>query len=60
VLELLEGVEIRQERWTMPEAVEDDDDEELWRFDDLDDEDDEDEEEFNTASPSSCSSSLSN
>lgn len=57
MLELLEGVEIRQERWTMPEAVEDDDDEELWRFDDLDDED---EEEFNTASPSSCSSSLSN
>uniref|UniRef100_A0A0D9WTK1 Protein kinase domain-containing protein n=1 Tax=Leersia perrieri TaxID=77586 RepID=A0A0D9WTK1_9ORYZ len=62
VLELLEGVEIRQERWAMPEE-EDDEEEELWGFDDLDDEDDdvvEDEEEFNTASPCSSSSTLSN
>ncbi|TVU08643.1 hypothetical protein EJB05_42054, partial [Eragrostis curvula] len=55
VLELLEGVEIRQDRWAMPEAAADD--EATW-LDDLDDDDDE---EFNTASsPSSSSSTISN
>lgn len=53
VLELLEGVEIRQDRWAMPEA--EGDDEEPWLgFDDLADD-----EEFNTPSPSSSSSTLS-
>ncbi|KAL5223756.1 hypothetical protein ABZP36_010395 [Zizania latifolia] len=54
VLELLDGVEIRQDWWAMPEA-EDDDDEELWGFDDLDDDDVGDGEDFNTPSPSSSS-----
>ncbi|RLN11550.1 putative receptor-like serine/threonine-protein kinase [Panicum miliaceum] len=54
VLELLEGGEIRQDRWAMPEAAADD--EEPWWFDDLNDED----EEFNTPSPSSSSSTTSN
>lgn len=54
VLELLEGVEIRQDRWAMPEAAADD--EAPW-LDDLDD----DEEEFNAeSSPSSTSSTASN
>jgi hypothetical protein len=55
VLELLEGLEIRQDRWAMPvEAAADD--EAPW-LDDLDD----DEEEFNAASsPSSSSSTASN
>lgn len=56
VLELLEGVEIRQDRWAMPEAAADD--EAPW-LDDLDDDDEE--EEFNAASsPSSSSSTTSN
>nr|CAB3471270.1 unnamed protein product [Digitaria exilis] len=55
VLELLEGGEIRQDRWAMPEA---DVVEEPWWFDDLEDEDEE--EEFNTPSPSSSSSTTSN
>ncbi|KAM0912557.1 hypothetical protein ACQ4PT_012718 [Festuca glaucescens] len=38
VLELLEGVEIPQDRWAMPEAAAagDEDGEEPWAFDDLD------------------------
>ncbi|CAN6220279.1 unnamed protein product [Urochloa humidicola] len=60
VLELLEGGEIRQDRWAMPEATVADD-EEPWWFEDLDDEDDDEEdEEFNTPSPSSSSSTTSN
>ncbi|CAN6193261.1 unnamed protein product [Urochloa humidicola] len=59
VLELLEGGEIRQDRWTMPEAMVADD-EEPWWFKDLDDEDDDEDEEFNTPSPSSSSSTTSN
>ncbi|CAM0909606.1 unnamed protein product [Alopecurus aequalis] len=51
VLELLEGVEIRQDRWAMPEAEVGDEGE--WGFDDLNDDD---EEEFSTPSPSSTSS----
>ncbi|KAG2613900.1 probable receptor-like serine/threonine-protein kinase At5g57670 [Panicum virgatum] len=58
VLELLEGGEIRHDRWAMPEAA--DDEEEPWWFDDLDDEEDEEDEEFNTPSPSSSSSTTSN
>ncbi|XP_062233099.1 probable receptor-like serine/threonine-protein kinase At5g57670 [Phragmites australis] len=54
VLALLEGAEIWQDRWAMPEAAADD--EEPWGLDDLDDEDDDEDEEFNTPSPSSCSS----
>ncbi|KAL6603213.1 hypothetical protein ACP70R_043574 [Stipagrostis hirtigluma subsp. patula] len=61
VLELLEGGEIRHDRWAMPEPA---DDEEPWWFDDLDDdegdEEEEEEEEFNTPSPSSSSSTTSN
>ncbi|CAN6200668.1 unnamed protein product [Urochloa humidicola] len=56
VLELLEGGEILQDRWAMPEATVADEDEPWW-FDDLDDEEDE---EFNTPSPSSSSSTTSN
>jgi hypothetical protein len=60
VLELLEGGEIRQDRWAMPEAAADD--EEPWWLDDLDDddEDQDEDEEFNTPSPSSSSSTTSN
>ncbi|KAK3134439.1 hypothetical protein QOZ80_6AG0549170 [Eleusine coracana subsp. coracana] len=59
VLELLEGVEIRQDRWAMPEAAADD--ETPWLDDLNDDEDDHDDEEFNnTSSPSSSSSTASN
>jgi hypothetical protein len=56
VLELLEGVEIPQDRWAMPEAVPagDEDGDDPWAFDDLND--DEDDEEFCTPSPSSASS----
>ncbi|CAL4966688.1 unnamed protein product [Urochloa decumbens] len=57
VLEMLEGGEIRQDRWAMPEVTADA--EEPWWCDDLDDEEDEDEE-FNTPSPSSSSSTTSN
>ncbi|VAI91344.1 unnamed protein product [Triticum turgidum subsp. durum] len=57
VLELLEGVEIKEERWAMPEpAAGDDEGEEMWGFDDLDDDDDE---ESGTPSPLSTSSALS-
>ncbi|RCV22805.1 hypothetical protein SETIT_4G250000v2 [Setaria italica] len=60
VLELLEGGEIRQDRWAMPEVAADD--EEPWWLDDLDDEEEEEDEdeEFNTPSPSSSSSTTSN
>ncbi|CAL5041134.1 unnamed protein product [Urochloa decumbens] len=60
VLELLEGGEIQQDRWAMPEVTADD--EEPWWFDDLDDDDEEEDEdeEFNTPSPSSSSSTTSN
>ena len=58
MLELLEGGEIRHDRWAMPEAA-DDEEEPRW-FDDLDDEEDEEDEEFNTPSPSSFSSTTSN
>ena len=54
---MLEGGEIRHDRWAMPEAA--DDEEPRW-FDDLDDEEDEEDEEFNTPSPSSSSSTTSN
>jgi hypothetical protein len=59
VLELLEGVEIPQDRWAMPEAAVagDEDGEESWAFDDLNDDHDDDDEEFCTPSPSSASSS---
>jgi hypothetical protein len=54
VLELLEGVEIRQDRWAMPDEAAADD-EAPW-LDDLDDDD-----EFDAASsPSSSSSTASN
>lgn len=57
VLELLEGVKIKEERWAMPEpAAGDDEGEDMWGFDDLDDDDDE---EFGTPSPSSTSSASS-
>lgn len=60
VLELLEGGEIRQDRWAMPEEAAGDE-EQPWWFDDLDDDSEEDEgEEFSTPSPSSSSSSTSN
>jgi hypothetical protein len=53
VLELLEGVEIRQDRWAMPDEAAADD-EAPW-LDDLDDD------EFDAASsPSSSSSTASN
>ncbi|KAG0515872.1 hypothetical protein BDA96_10G314500 [Sorghum bicolor] len=57
VLELLEGGEIRQDRWAMPEAAAGDE-EQPWWFDDLDDDDED--EEFSTPSPSSSSSTTSN
>ncbi|XP_051198838.1 probable receptor-like serine/threonine-protein kinase At5g57670 [Lolium perenne] len=58
VLELLEGVEIPQDRWAMPEAAAGDEEgEEPWAFDDLNDDDDDSDDEFCTPSPSSASSS---
>ncbi|XP_062227724.1 probable receptor-like serine/threonine-protein kinase At5g57670 [Phragmites australis] len=57
VLELLEGAEIRQDRWTMPTAA--DDGEDPWLFDDFNYDDDEDEG-FNTPSPFSSSTTTSN
>ncbi|KAJ1260588.1 hypothetical protein BS78_10G243900 [Paspalum vaginatum] len=58
VLELLEGAEIRQDRWAMPEApAAADDGEQPWWFDDLDDDDED--EELSTPSPSSSSSTTS-
>ncbi|PWZ19918.1 putative receptor-like serine/threonine-protein kinase [Zea mays] len=66
VLELLEGGEIRQDRWAMPETAvaNDDGEQQPWWFDVLDDFDDDDDddqdaggEEFSTPSPSSSSSS---
>jgi hypothetical protein len=57
VLELLEGGEIQQERWAMPEAA--DEEGPRW-FDDLDDDEDDEDKEFNTPSPSSSSSTTSN
>ncbi|CAD6338526.1 unnamed protein product [Miscanthus lutarioriparius] len=61
VLELLEGGEIRQDRWAMPEEAAGDE-EQPWWFDDLDDDDSEEDEgeEFSTPSPSSSSSTTSN
>ncbi|KAJ4816163.1 Protein kinase family protein [Rhynchospora pubera] len=55
VLELLEGVEIQQDQWKMPEEEAEED--EFWDFDDLDDDDDDDDNEPDT--PSSQSSALS-
>jgi len=57
VLELLEGGEIRQDRWAMPEAAVRDE-EQPWWLDDLDDEYED--EDFSTPSPSSSSSTTSN
>ncbi|PNT75488.1 probable receptor-like serine/threonine-protein kinase At5g57670 isoform X2 [Brachypodium distachyon] len=54
VVELLEGAEIRRDRWAMPpEAEEGDDAEEPWSFDDLDEGTDD---ELDTPSSSSASS----
>ena len=56
----MEGVEIPQDRWAMPEAEAGDEGEEPWGFDDLNDDDDDDnEEEFSTPSPSSTVSTSS-
>ncbi|KAG6488679.1 hypothetical protein ZIOFF_049928 [Zingiber officinale] len=51
VMEILEGGEILQDRWNMPEEVEE---EEFWGFDDLDEDDDD--EYCNTATSSTGSS----
>ncbi|CAD6335644.1 unnamed protein product [Miscanthus lutarioriparius] len=62
VLELLEGGEIRQDRWAMPEEAAGNE-EQPWWFDDLDDDDEdenEDDEDFSTPPPSSSSSTTSN
>ncbi|XP_066372161.1 probable receptor-like serine/threonine-protein kinase At5g57670 isoform X1 [Miscanthus floridulus] len=62
VLELLEGGEIRQDRWAMPEEAAGNE-EQPWWFDDLDDDDEdenEDDEDFSTPSPSSSSSTTNN
>ncbi|KAL6873842.1 hypothetical protein ACP4OV_013924 [Aristida adscensionis] len=60
VLELLEGGEIRHDRWAMPEPAGDDEEPWWYEFDDLEDDDEDEDEEFNTPSPSSSSSTTSN